>query len=131
MYRTTVKSNPGFCNQKPRTTNNKLILIVSPKLLRKNFNGITLWPFVVLKHHSLKEDAVFLNHERIHLRQQVELLVIFFYLWYGTEFLFRWAKYRNKSQAYRNISFEREAYYNDEDFDYLKRRRFYGFLKFL
>ncbi len=120
-----------FKNLEQQTPNNKLILIVSPKLLRKNFNGITLWPFVVLKHHSLKEDAVFLNHERIHLRQQVELLVVFFYLWYGIEFLLRWAKHRNKPQAYRNISFEREAYYYDNDLDYLKKRRLYGFLKFL
>lgn len=108
-----------------------MILIISSKLLRKNFNGISLWPFVILKHHELKNDVVFLNHERIHLRQQVELLVLFFYLWYGIEFLLRLAKYRNKSQAYRNISFEREAYHYDQDFDYLKRRKFFGFLKFI
>ncbi|MEH6765806.1 MAG: hypothetical protein V7655_14975 [Aequorivita antarctica] len=108
-----------------------MILLVSPNLLRKNFNGMTLWPFVVLKHHSLKEDAVFLNHEKIHLRQQVELLVVFFYLWYGVEFLGRWLHYGNRHKAYRNISFEREAYQNENNFDYLNRRRFYGFLKFV
>jgi hypothetical protein len=31
--------------------------------------------------------------------------------------------------AYRNISFEREAYANEKDLDYLKRRSFFGFLK--
>ncbi|QQX78089.1 hypothetical protein JK629_07475 [Aequorivita iocasae] len=108
-----------------------MILIVRPKLLRKNYNGITLWPFVVLKHNSLKKDAVFLNHERIHLRQQSELLILFFYLWYGLEFLIRLIQYKNRHKAYRNISFEREAYHYESDFNYLKKRKPYGFLKFL
>tara|TARA_R110002012_G_scaffold61127_1_gene160386 strand:+ start:30582 stop:30908 length:327 start_codon:yes stop_codon:yes gene_type:complete len=108
-----------------------VILIVRPKLLRKNFNGITLWPFVVLKHHSFKEDAVFLNHEKIHLRQQAELLIVFFYFWYALEFLVRLMQFGNRYKAYRNISFEREAYHYEQNFDYLQKRKPYGFLKFL
>jgi len=108
-----------------------MILIVRPKLLRKNFNGITIWPFVVLKNHSLKDDRIFLNHESIHLRQQLELLLLFFYLWYGLEFIFRLFQYRNRNKAYRNISFEREAYHNENNFNYLKNRKFHGFLNFL
>jgi hypothetical protein len=86
---------------------------------------------VVLKHHSLKEDAVFLNHEKIHLRQQAELLVVFFYIWYGIEFLVKWLQFRNRYKAYRNISFEREAYHFEGDFNYLKNRKTYRFFKFL
>lgn len=108
-----------------------MVLLVLPKLIRKNFIGITLWPFVVLKNHSLKEDTVFLNHERIHLRQQAELLVIFFYLWYGLEFLMRLVFCGNRHKAYKTISFEREAYHYERDFNYLKKRKFFGFLKFL
>ncbi|XOL40165.1 hypothetical protein KCTC32420_00531 [Aequorivita nionensis] len=92
---------------------------------------MTLWPFVVLKHQSLKEDLIFLNHESIHLRQQAELLIVFFYLWYGIEFLFRWLQLGNRHKAYRNISFEREAYYFENDLKYLKNRRAYTFFKFL
>ncbi|MDN3724468.1 hypothetical protein QRD02_08735 [Aequorivita sp. SDUM287046] len=108
-----------------------MILLVRPKLLRKNFNGMTLWPFVLLKHDSLKEDQVFLNHEKIHLQQQAEMLIVFFYLWYGIEFLFRLIQYQNRHKAYRNISFEREAYHFESDPFYLKKRKAYGFLKFL
>ena len=108
-----------------------MILLIRPKLLRKNFNGITLWPFVVLKDNSLKDDAVFLNHERIHLRQQSELLVLFFYVWYGLEFMVRLLQYRNKFMAYKNISFEREAYRYETDLSYLKSRRIFGFLRFM
>ena len=92
---------------------------------------MTLWPFVVLKHPSQKEDAVFLNHERIHLRQQAELLLVFFYLWYGIEFLFRLFQYKNRHTAYRNISFEREAYHFEGDLKYLKNRKAYAFFKFM
>jgi|TARA_R110000822_G_scaffold179611_1_gene319392 hypothetical protein len=92
---------------------------------------MTLWPFVVLKHHTLKEDAVFLNHEKIHLHQQAELLILFFYLWYGFEFLIRLIQYKNRYKAYRNISFEREAYHHESEINYLKKRKPYGFLKFL
>ncbi len=92
---------------------------------------MTLWPFVVLKHHSLKEDVVFLNHEQIHLRQQAELLVVFFYLWYALEFIFRLIQYKNRHKAYRNISFEREAYFFESNALYLKNRKPYSFLKYL
>lgn len=108
-----------------------VILLVSPRLLRKNFNGMALWPFVVVKHHSLKEDTVFLNHEKIHLRQQAELLVVFFYLWYGIEFLLRWIQYKNRNVGYKNISFEREAYLYENEMEYLEHRKHYGFLKFI
>ena len=91
---------------------------------------MALWPFVVLKHPSLKEDVVFLNHEQIHLRQQAELLVVFFYLWYSLEFLFRLIQYKNWHTAYRNISFEREAYFFEANMRYLKSRKPYSFLKF-
>ena len=87
---------------------------------------MTLWPFVVLKNQSLKEDLIFLNHERIHLRQQAELLIVFFYLWYGFEFLIRLIQYQNRHKAYRNIFFEREAYHYELTSNYLKKRKMYG-----
>ncbi|WP_347374070.1 hypothetical protein [Aequorivita sp. Q41] len=108
-----------------------MILLVRPQLLRKNFNGMTVWPFVIIKHQGLKKDVVFINHECIHLKQQAELLVVFFYLWYGIEFLFRWVQFKNRFEAYRNISFEREAYFFEKDTAYLKTRNAFGFMQFL
>src|SRR5690554_756120 len=108
-----------------------MILLIRPKLLRKNFNGIALWPFVIVRNPDLCRDFIFLNHERIHLRQQIELLVVFFYLWYGLEFLLRWISYGNRNIAYRNISFEREAYACEKNLDFLNKRTFWNFLKYL
>ena len=108
-----------------------MVLVVSKFLFRRSFSGITLWPFVFLKHEYLKKDLVFLNHERIHLKQQIELLLLFFYLWYALEYIFRIIQYKNRYLAYRNISFEREAYANEKDLQYVDQRSFWNFLKYL
>ena len=50
---------------------------------------------------------------------------------YGIEFLIRLIQYKNRHKAYRNISFEREAYANEKDLDYLKSRPFWGFSRFV
>ena len=108
-----------------------MILIVNKRLLSGRFKGISLWPFVILHCKQLKKDAFFLNHEKIHLRQQLELLVIFFYVWYAIEFFVRYIDCRDGMLAYRNISFEREAYRRENDLKYLKNRTFWAFLKFM
>ncbi|MDT0691110.1 hypothetical protein RM549_15050 [Salegentibacter sp. F188] len=100
-------------------------------LLGKGFKGITLWPFIILKYPWLKDDRLLINHERIHLRQQLELLVVFFYIWYFIEFLIRLLRHKDSHKAYLNISFEREAYKMESDGQYLNRRSFWAFLNYL
>lgn len=107
------------------------MILVSKILVPKGFMGITLYPFIFLKFSKDKDNGVFINHEKIHLRQQIEMLIIPFYVWYGIEYLIRIIQYKNKKTAYRNISFEREAYQNENNLDYLKKRRFWRFLKYL
>lgn len=107
-----------------------MFLIVTKYLIPKGYRGLTVFPFVFIKHRLDKEDLVFVNHERIHLRQQLELLVIPFFIWYFLEFILRLIQYKNTDLAYRNISFERETYANEKDFDYLKNRSFWRFLKY-
>ncbi len=106
-------------------------VVVNKYLIGRHFVGIALWPFIVVKDSFLKHDESFINHERIHLRQQAELLVLPFYLIYLIEYILRLIIYRNSQQAYRNISFEREAYENEENLEYLKKRRPWSFIKYL
>jgi hypothetical protein len=108
-----------------------MILIVFKYLTPKGYRGITFYPFVFLSNKDDKENSIFINHEKIHLRQQLELLILPFYIWYGMEYLFRLFQYKNKKQAYYNISFEREAYSNEKDLNYLEQRSFWRFLKYL
>jgi hypothetical protein len=107
-----------------------MIVIVFKYLTPKWVRGITLFPFVVLSEQKDKANLVLLNHEKIHLKQQLELLVLPFFLCYITEFLVGYLKYRNWQKAYLNISFEREAYANEKDLNYLKKRSFWRFLKY-
>ena len=106
-----------------------MFLIVTKYLIPKGYRGLSIFPFVFVKYSLDKENSVFMNHERIHLRQQLELLIIPFFIWYFIEFLLRLIQYKNKDLAYRNISFEREAYANEKDLNYLKKRFFWNFLK--
>ncbi len=92
---------------------------------------MAFWPFIILREKALKEDLVFINHEKIHLRQQLEMLVLPFYIWYGAEFLFRLLQYKNPHLAYRNISFEREAYGNEKRLEYLSKRKCFTFVEYL
>ena len=108
-----------------------MILVVNKYFFKRRFVGLTLWPFIVLKMKSLKDDQVLINHERIHLKQQLELLILPFYIWYAFEFFFKLLYYKNSNKAYINISFEREAYAMEGDLGYLKKRKPYSFFKFI
>jgi hypothetical protein len=107
------------------------MILISKYLVPKGYVGITIFPFVFLKHKYLKTDIYLVNHEHIHLRQQLELCIILFYFWYITEFLIRLIAYKNWNKAYQNISFEREAYRNEKDLNYIKSRSFWSFLKYI
>ncbi|BAO74896.1 hypothetical protein WPG_0666 [Winogradskyella sp. PG-2] len=96
----------------------------------RGYVGITLFPFMLLKHKALKGKRTLINHERIHLRQQLELLVIPFFIVYTLEFLIRLIKYKNWKLAYKNISFEREAYENEPNLNFLDKRTFWNFIHY-
>jgi hypothetical protein len=108
-----------------------MFLIVAKYLIPKGYRGLTAFPFVFVKYRADKENTVFVNHEKIHLRQQLELLVVPFFIFYFIEYLFRLMQYKKADLAYRNISFEREAYANESNFEYLKTRSFLQFSKYL
>lgn len=108
-----------------------MVVIVSKYLIPKGFRGITLFPFIVVSEPDLKQNSVMINHEKIHIQQQIELLILPFFIWYGIEFLIKWIMYKDRNLAYRNISFEKEAYANEKNLTYLQQRSFWRFLKFI
>ncbi len=107
------------------------MIICSKYLVPNNYLGLTIYPFVFLKNRTLKKDAKLINHETIHLNQQLELLILPFFLWYIIEFLLRLFLYKNWYLAYKNISFEREAYANETNLKYNHQRGFWQFLKYI
>ncbi len=105
-----------------------MYIIVIPWLFKKRFIGMAIYPFILLKNKYDKINSQLINHEKIHLYQQRELFVIPFYILYSTEYIYRIFQYKfNAHLAYINISFEREAYQNQSNLDYLKTRKPFSF----
>ena len=105
--------------------------IICNKILPpKDYTAINLFGVVFVKEGTILSPQT-INHELIHTAQGKELLWIFFYIWYGIEWLVRLIQYRDRKLAYCNISFEREAYSNQNNMDYLKTRSFWAFVNYL
>lgn len=93
---------------------------------------ICIWPFLfVSPGESLPLRPEVMNHELIHARQQREMLFLFFYIWYGLEFLVRWIQHHDRYAAYRALAHEKEAYCKENDMAYLKGRRHFAWTKYL
>ena len=93
----------------------------------KGFKCINLFGVLFVRKGCRMSEVDF-NHERIHTAQMKEMLYVFFYLWYFVEWLIRLL---GKGNAYRNISFEKEAYSNEMNLNYLEVRRMYAWTKYL
>ena len=114
------------------------------------FAGTVIFGFLFVKD---LEDKELINHEKIHVRQFLEISLVValllipvawfisywflmaipvaFYIWYGIEFLIRLIQYRDREKAYKKIAFEAEAYDKEDDFTYLQNRRFWRFWKYI
>lgn len=97
--------------------------------LGKRFAAINLFGVLFVKR-NVHIDPQLLNHEKIHSAQLKEFLYLPFYILYILEWILLIFRYKfDLYKAYRNISFEKEAYENDADFDYLLRRPRYAMWK--
>ena len=96
----------------------------------RGYKAITIWPFIFVRKNAWYSNDTD-RHERIHGRQQLEMLLLPFYLWYGVEYIIRLAIMRDHDRAYRSISFEQEAYSHERDAGYLQHRRWYAWLRYL
>lgn len=98
----------------------------------KGFVAINLFG-VLFVRNDLKHPIGMLtiNHESIHSRQYKELLWLGFLPLYLIEWFVKLFVYWNSRKAYRNISFEREAYRNQNDLSYLERRKKFAWFKMI
>lgn len=93
-------------------------------------SGMALFPFILVSQKSFIKDEDIIRHETIHLKQQLELLVLPFYLLYFLNYLINLCRYKNHYKAYFEIIFEREAYAKDKDILYLLHRPFWAFMAY-
>jgi hypothetical protein len=118
-----------------------------------NLFGITFlrkdWADLV--HRDSQRWKQTMRHYRIHSMQIFEMLFIPFYLWFVVEVWIRYRYFKKKYKdddlndpnttetktrkllnfAYYDTAFEREAYFGDSQFGYLKKRLPYAWVKFL
>ena len=121
----------------------------------KGYKAITILPFIFARNSAKWLKDYVLNHETIHLRQQIEVLIasaaviaalilIFGWSWwwmltsfgvyyagYVAEWLIRWAVCHDRNLAYKNIAFEQEAYLNEHDMTYLKNRKLFAWVEYI
>lgn len=90
----------------------------------KGFVAINLFGTVFARKKCKPLSDRILRHEAIHTEQMRELGYIVFYIIYLLEWLFRLIKQSWTGQkAYRNISFEKEAYKKQDRKTYLSYRK--------
>lgn len=121
-----------YC-RKLKTDSQKLCNFAAVKIVRTSFlpfhgfSAVNLLG-VLFVHPGVYLSNEMMNHERIHSAQQREMLFVFFYLAYVIEWMVRLPM---RGNAYRNISFEREAYANQRNLDYLNSRRPYSWRRYM
>jgi hypothetical protein len=93
-------------------------------------DGMAVFPFILVKKQSMKQDQVLIRHETIHLRQAAELLVLPFYVLYLANYIVNRFKYNNHHQAYMHIVFEQEAYRQEKNNTYLQTRKLYAWVRY-
>ena len=77
----------------------------------KGYKAINLFGIVFARSPLSERD---IKHEQIHTQQMKKYWYIGFYILYVCEFLLNLIICGNWKQAYRNISFEQEAYGNSQ-----------------
>jgi len=107
------------------------MVFVCKHIKKVGIKGITLVFFILVSTKEQKNDPVLINHEKIHLRQQWEMLILpFFFIYFGEYFFWR-IRGEKHWDAYRKISFEKEAKNNEKNFNYLSERKLWGWIKYL
>jgi hypothetical protein len=91
--------------------------------------AITIWPFIFIrKGHAT---PLLMNHEKIHIAQANELLVIGQILLYLLFIVIGLIRYGSIREAYKNNPFEKEAYANQDNANYLADRRLYAWTRYV
>ena len=93
-----------------------------------SYTTINLFGILFTKRKNLSKRTI--NHERIHTKQMKEMLYIFFYLWYGLEYIIIRLFHVKQNDAYHDVSLEEEAHNNDDNQDYIYLREHYAWLKY-
>ena len=92
----------------------------------EQMNAVTLYPYIFTRYSETASNII--NHEKIHCEQYKETLIIGYYFIFFINYIINWFYYLDVHKAYRNVLFEKEAYENMNNYDYLKYRRRFSWI---
>jgi|TARA_R110002060_G_scaffold3805_21_gene5963 hypothetical protein len=107
---------------------NSALPVVLSRVSPINIWAINLGLFVFCREKLSKQTK---NHETIHYKQTLELLFVGFWLLYFIFWVIGLFRYRDGAVAYMMIPFEKEAYSNEENLEYLSQRKSYSWVKYV
>lgn len=106
------------------------MIIVKNKIIPfGSYSTINLFGILFTKSDYLS--PITINHERIHTKQMLELLIVGYYLWYIIEYIIVRFCHKKQNDAYHDISFEEEAHNNDDNLHYLDNRKHFAWWKYV
>ena len=106
------------------------MIIIKNKIIPfGNYSTINLFGILFTKSDSLSPKTI--NHERIHTKQMLEMLIVFYYLWYCIEYVIVRFCHKKQNAAYHDISFEEEAHNNDDNLHYLDNRKHFAWWRYV
>ena len=106
------------------------MIIVKNKIIPfGSYTTINLFGILFTKSDYLS--PITINHERIHTKQMLELLIVGYYLWYIIEYIIVRFCHKKQNAAYHDISFEEEAHNNDTNLHYLDNRKHFAWWKYV
>ena len=125
---------------------------LTEKLMGKRYKGAAFFMFNLVDKKTVTKKLI--HHESIHYNQLNEIVflsliayivtsnlidvqwwwsiiaIMSWHILYVTNWVVNLFVYRDRRKAYREVLFEREAYDNDQDLDYLGQRGYFAWLKF-
>ncbi len=97
----------------------------------KDAKAAAFIPFVFVRAEEFAT-PIFINHERIHFRQQIETLIFGCWILHICEDIYSRLFLKIKSPDYYLYrAIEQEAYRNQHDMDYLKNRKWFSLFKYI
>ena len=104
-----------------------MVVVRNGLLPFKGYAAMNIFGAVLLRRGVALTPSL-LRHEMVHTAQMRETLYAGFYIMYAAEWLIRLPM---RGRAYRNISFEREAYAGMHTPGYLQRRPPFAWVRFI
>ncbi len=97
----------------------------------RDAKAAAFFPFVFVRKAEYAT-PIFINHERIHFRQQLETLFVGSWILHFCEDLYSRLFLKLKAPDYYLYrAVEQEAYRNQHDMDYLKNRKWFSLFKYI